>query len=140
MDYGQLKDIVSVKSFNIIQNLINRPRLELYTTNFTNLDDSINVDDPYDNDVVDMTSITQDELTFIKEVDCIYTYDKEVITSNDDSLGSIYSLMIYMRSDDVPPYILDSKNSIIVRFSGIDYKATNFQNAYDIIVQATLKR
>lgn len=141
MDYSQLKNIVSVKSFNIIQNLINKPTLDLYMTNFVNADDSVNtIDDPYSNDVLDMTNITQDDLVFIKTVDCIYTYDKVVLTQNDSNLGSIYSLMIYMRSDDVPPDILNSKNSVVVRINGIDYIASEFQNAYNIIVQANLNR
>jgi hypothetical protein len=138
MDYIQLKDIVGEKSFNIIHQLINKPRLRLYLKNNDNITDSIGISDPLENDVVEMNDVISGEPTFIKEIDCIYTYDKTLALEDDNSLGTKYTLTVYMRFDDVPEEILENKKLVIVQFNSINYESVDIQDAYGIIIQANL--
>jgi len=136
MDYIQLKDIVGKKSFDIIHKLINKPSLDLYLKNYqvsTVDDDSAILDD-----VVDVTSVTSSDMVFIKTVDCIYTYDKTAMLNDDNSLGTKYTLTVYMRYDDVPDEILNNKENVVIKYAGISYESVDIQNAYEIIIQANL--
>jgi archaellum component FlaC len=96
--------------------------------------------DPYENTQVEINKITNNHKTLVKEVDCIYTYDKQLLTEDNNTLGSVYSLIIYMRADDVPKDILKEKNAIIIELNGIDFIVKSFQPSYDIIIQADLRR
>ena len=87
-----------------------------------------------------MTNVSTDGLLFIKNVPCIYSYDKTLIQENDSELGTINSLTIYMRFADVPEVVMDNKVSVVIKFNGIEYKSIELQNMYDIIIQTSLKK
>jgi len=117
--------------------LINKPTINLYLENYSSTTVGF---DPYDSTADELIDITPNPLTFIKKIDAIYTYDKSLITNESSTLGTVFSLSVYMRYDDVPPDILDTKNSIVVELNEIFYKVKSSQNAYGIIVTLELER
>jgi hypothetical protein len=140
MDYGKLKGIFSEKVFYKLHSLINKPKLQMFVLDYTTAEDSINgIPDPFDNPVVDMTTISSDSMRQIADVDCIYAYEKSILAENDTSLGTINSLTVFMRFDDVPKEALDSKASVIIKFNGVLYKDVDLVNMYDIIIQSNIK-
>ena len=136
MDYGSLKSIVSVQSFNIIWELINRPTIKLYTENISETSASF---DPYDDTPDEIEDLTTNGLTYIDTLDAIYTYDKNLITDDKNTLGSVYSLSVYLRFDDVPPNILNNKTTITIEMQDVFYKVKSVQNAYGIIYTLELE-
>lgn len=136
MDYIDIKEIFDTKTFYLIRNLINNPICGLYLTDYTSVDDSII--DPFDATSIDMTSIIASSNKFVIDVDCIYTYDKLIISKNTESLGSTISLVIYVRYDDIPLEIIDNINSLLVKFDNKFYEVENYQNLYNIMLEIHL--
>lgn len=140
MDYSQLKQIVSVDSFNIIHNLINRPKMTIYMVSYANVDSDIDDYDPYATEEVDMTSITESQMTLVGEFDCIYAYDRTLISDSNSDIGTTYSLTVYVRYDDLPDGILQNDDALIINLKGVEYKVKNTSDAYGIIVTFELSR
>lgn len=138
MNYNSLKGIVSIKAFQIIQNLINCPTANLYIANYESTTITP-IFDPYDSTADEMIDVTPNPLEFIKNVDVIYTYDRNLITNDNSTLGSIYSMSVYLRNDDIPEGVLDTKNSLVIELNKVFYKIKNTINAYGIIVQFELE-
>jgi hypothetical protein len=140
MDYSKLKGIFSEKVFYKLHSLINKPTLQIYVLDYTNVENSMSgMSDPFDNPTVDMTTVSSDAMRLLKEVDCIYAYEKSILAEDDQSLGTINSLTVFMRFDDVPKEALDSKASVIIKFNGVQYKDVDLINMYDIIIQSNIK-
>jgi hypothetical protein len=62
-----------------------------------------------------------------------------VIQNNDISLGSVYSLILYLRYDDIPQEVKDNISSLSIKFENKFYEVENKQNLYNIILQIFLK-
>jgi hypothetical protein len=132
MDYPKLKSITSVKAFNLIRKYINYPVCEFYITNYTGLDKPI---DYYN---IDLTSITSLDYIFIKSMECVYTYDNLIVNNSELKLGTEYSLIMYVRYDDVPDIIINNMSNTIVKFNNIWYNINNPMNLYNILYQIKL--
>lgn len=138
MDYVDIKQIIDTKSFYLIANLINNPECELWLQDYNNINSTII--DPFDTNMQsDSTVIIADSMRYISTVKCIYTYDKMVIQNNDISMGSVYSLILYLRYDDVPQEVKDNISSLSIKFENKLYEVENKQNLYNIILQIFLK-
>jgi len=86
-----------------------------------------------------MTNVTSGELTYISTVRCIYTYDKLFVQENDMQLGSTYTLIIYMRADDIPNEVKDYISSIKIKFNNVVYGIKSHLNLYNILHEFNLK-
>jgi len=62
-----------------------------------------------------------------------------VIQNNDISLGSVYSLILYLRYDDISQEVKDNISSLSIKFENKFYEVENKQNLYNIILQIFLK-
>ena len=136
MDYGSLKEIVSIKSYNIIHELIGKPTVNLYTETATAISPTF---DPYDDAPDNLEDVSTNGLTYITTIDAVYTYDKNLVSTAQGSLGSVYSLSVYLRFDDVPSNLLDNTISLVVEMSGVFYKVKSRANAYGIIYTLELE-
>lgn len=139
MDYNHLKAIFSEKVFYKLQNLINRPTLKIYIKDYTSAEDAVtNPSDPFDNEMVVIGNVTGD-MYFVKEVNCIYAYSKNMVGKDESQLGMVNTLTVFMRYDDIPSIVFERLASVIVVFNNIQYIDVDIQNLYNIIVQASIK-
>jgi hypothetical protein len=132
MEYSQLKEILNVQAFDLICNMINNPTCELCLPNFNNI---IN---PFDSTVFDMTSIIQDDYIIIKEVKCVYTNNKILVNEDDVNLGANYSLVIFVKYDEIPSQILNNISSTVIKFDNVFYNVKKPMNLYNILYEFVL--
>jgi hypothetical protein len=138
MDYADIKQIIDTKSFHLIANLINNPECELYLQEYNNVTNILT--DPFDGNIQqDINTIVVDNKRYIATVKCIYTFDKMIVQENDIALGSIYSIILYIRYDDIPQEVKDNMPSLCIKFENKFYIVENSQNLYNIILQIFLK-
>lgn len=137
MNFNELKPIFDKKTFDILANLTDNPTCELYLPDFTAINDSSY--DPFDGTATDSSSITPGERIYIATLRCIYTYDKLLIQETDTQLGSKYTLIIYLRADDMPPEIKANISSTIVKFNDVFYNLNSHLNLYNILYEFSLQ-
>jgi hypothetical protein len=127
MEYSKLKVAIQEKAFDLIANMIDDPTCDLCLPNYTSI---VN---PFDSSQPDVTSISQDEYIHIDSLKCIYTYNKLFVQENDVNLGSEYSLMVYVKYDEVSEEILNNVSSLVVYFDKVYYPVKKPMNLYKIL-------
>ena len=132
MEYSQLKEILNVQAFDLISNMINNPTCELCLPNFSS------ITNPFDSTVSDMTSVIQDDYIIIKEVKCVYTNNKILVNEDDVNLGANYSLVIFVKYDEIPPQILNNISSTVIKFDNVFYNVKKPMNLYNILYEFVL--
>jgi hypothetical protein len=138
MNYDELKPIFDEKTFDILANLTDNPTVDLYLPDYTTIDNNITFD-PFENSIIDMTNITSGNPIFIKTVRCVYTYDKFILQEQDANLGGKYSLIVYLRTDDLPPVIKENPNVTLIKFDNKMYETETVLNLYNILHEFHLK-
>lgn len=133
MDYLKLKDTIDIKVFNLLLKIINYPKCDIYLPNYQ----SLTYD--FDSTSIDFTNVIQDDFIFIGNYDCIYTYDKIIVKENDQNLGANYSLVLYVRCDDLPSQILTNITSIKIKFNNVMYSIDTPMNLYNILYEFHLR-
>jgi len=127
MEYSKLKVAIQSKAFDLIANMIDNPMCDLCLPNYNN------VNNPFDDSAVDMTTISQDDYIHIDSMKCIYTYNKLFVQENDTKLGTEYSLMVYVKYDEVSEQILNNISSLVVYFDNVYYPVKKPLNLYKIL-------
>jgi len=138
MNYSELKPIFDEKTFDILANLTDNPTVDLYLPDYTSVNDNV-IFDPFDQNYIDMTNITSGSPIFIKNVRCVYTYDKFILQEQDANLGGKYSLIVYLRTDDLPPTIKENANVTLIKFDNKMYETETVLNLYNILHEFHLK-
>lgn len=139
MNFNELKPIFAEKTFNILANLLDNPTCDIYLPNLADIDSTSPFFDPFEDAESDITSVASGEPTFIQNIRCIYTYDKLFVQENDVQLGSSYTLIIYLRSDDIDERVKDVSTNIIIKFNNIMYTVSTHLNLYNILHEFSLK-
>lgn len=134
MNFNELKPIFATKTFNILANLTDNPTCDIYLKSF---DDGES--DPFDQTSTDSTTITQGEDEYLGTIACIYTYDKLFIQESETLLGSKYTLILYVRADDLPLAAKNSLSSVKIKFNDVMYNLNSHLNLYNILYEFNLK-
>ena len=135
ISYNDLKDVIIEKNFDLLHQMINYPRMDIYLKDYQTIDNTpINPQEG----TVNIDTVATDDYTYIQTVDCVHTFDKVTVANNDD-VGSRYLFDVYTRYDDILDVVFENKTSVVVKFDGVYYTdIKEINNLYDIVVQFTL--
>jgi hypothetical protein len=132
MNYDELKPIFDEKTFDILANLTDNPTVDLYLPDYTTIDENVTFD-PFEESTINIENVTSGSPIFIKNVRCVYTYDKFILQEEDQNLGGKYSLIVYLRTDDLPPVIKENPNVTLLKFDNKMYETETVLNLYNIL-------